>query len=779
MAKKKKSDTIENIELCPGVELGSTFFEKKENRLLTLLLKGVIVYLLSMGSIGFYLSALDVEYNEVLCHLVIGIMAILCAFLYYRLWVENTGYLLLFAMFGFLVYTFRTYINSGFYALVNMTVDEAAQYFNVDIQKLYTEQIENRYVTVTFVCLFIGVVLDILLNVYISRRMQYVNSLFTIMSLNLIPLYMTAEPDTFYVIMMLAGLAMAYVFKSSKHHSPQIYVRRDNDVFAEKGGKKKKYISYVYDIKALVQAGVGAVLVTVCVVIIVSAFKPKESFNTGYEGNKYKNLTMSAVSTFLIDGWSGFYRDQDNVGGMHGGKLGDVSTVRLDYQTDLVVQLTPYSYDAVYLKSFTGIEYVPYSNQWTSMENLAIYDTSQTPEADALKNAYESGAKGTSKAVMKINPVGVGSSVYLPYYTQDISFDDPYYNAIYYPRTDENETVIILADYMDGMAFTEMDLYVSPENEEAIKEIVSQIEWGSSDEEKVYQLREYFQNNIPYTVRPGKTPKNEDFVNYFLMDNKKGYCAHYATAATLIFRYLGIPARYVEGYMISYNQILEGELVEGAEYSDYYDGYSELGETALVEVNVTDADAHAWVEIYITGKGWCPVDVTPAGEEEEVEDFWEMFDEAMNSSDTGGATINANIVNFKISNDLIKKICFGVVGIICGIAGIIFSIKCAKIIVIYIRYLNAGINDRLIIKYSAYCKKIKRKDKNFKEKINYNEQIEYLGNVYGKAEDVNNIISILEKAGFSSATISQTEYTYVVKWLPKYNRKAVNAENAS
>ena len=47
MAKKKHADTIESMELCEGVYLQEEFFEKKENRVLTLLLKGFIVYLLS------------------------------------------------------------------------------------------------------------------------------------------------------------------------------------------------------------------------------------------------------------------------------------------------------------------------------------------------------------------------------------------------------------------------------------------------------------------------------------------------------------------------------------------------------------------------------------------------------------------------------------------------------------------------------------------------------------------------------------------------------------
>lgn len=59
--------------------------------------------------------------------------------------------------------------------------------------------------------------------------------------------------------------------------------------------------------------------------------------------------------------------------------------------------------------------------------------------------------------------------------------------------------------------------------------------------------------------------------------------ADYSTAGTMMFRYCGIPARYVEGYLV------QGQGV----------------------VDVTAADAHAWTEIYKDGVGWIPVDVTP------------------------------------------------------------------------------------------------------------------------------------------------------------------------
>lgn len=72
----------------------------------------------------------------------------------------------------------------------------------------------------------------------------------------------------------------------------------------------------------------------------------------------------------------------------------------------------------------------------------------------------------------------------------------------------------------------------------------------------------------------------------FLSDYKEGVCRHFASAATLLFRALGIPARYAIGY---------AGTVKAGEWTDF-----------------TGADAHAWVEVYIKGFGWATVEVTGA-----------------------------------------------------------------------------------------------------------------------------------------------------------------------
>lgn len=113
--------------------------------------------------------------------------------------------------------------------------------------------------------------------------------------------------------------------------------------------------------------------------------------------------------------------------------------------------------------------------------------------------------------------------------------------------------------------------------------------YTSSLNEKINAVTAYLNKTASYTLKPGKTPSSYNFVDYFLFKNRQGYCVHFATAATLMFRALGVPARYVTGFVAS------------EENYDASKGY----------ISVTDENAHAWVEVYCDGFGWIPVDVTP------------------------------------------------------------------------------------------------------------------------------------------------------------------------
>ena len=108
-----------------------------------------------------------------------------------------------------------------------------------------------------------------------------------------------------------------------------------------------------------------------------------------------------------------------------------------------------------------------------------------------------------------------------------------------------------------------------------------------SEEDKIEAIRQYVQGSAAYDLQVGRMPIEEtDFALWFLEDADKGYCIHFATAATVLLRAAGIPARYVTGY---------AAMVEAGE-----------------KTAVTADQSHAWVEYYTTKGGWQILEATPA-----------------------------------------------------------------------------------------------------------------------------------------------------------------------
>ena len=100
-------------------------------------------------------------------------------------------------------------------------------------------------------------------------------------------------------------------------------------------------------------------------------------------------------------------------------------------------------------------------------------------------------------------------------------------------------------------------------------------------------VQTWLEENFIYTerIRESEDPVEECF------RSKKGCDVHYASAAVLMFRYYGIPARYAEGYLIT------PEDIEGKKPGDL--------------ISIPRANNHAWPEIYIDSFGWVPLEVTP------------------------------------------------------------------------------------------------------------------------------------------------------------------------
>ena len=109
---------------------------------------------------------------------------------------------------------------------------------------------------------------------------------------------------------------------------------------------------------------------------------------------------------------------------------------------------------------------------------------------------------------------------------------------------------------------------------------------------KLYYIKDWLRDNCTYSLTTEPLPKGEDFVNHFLK-HKEGSCSHFATTAVMMCRYAGIPARYVEGYIVT-----------------PYDSDSSIAPGTTITVTVEDTHGHAWVEVYIDGYGWYPMEFT-------------------------------------------------------------------------------------------------------------------------------------------------------------------------
>lgn len=109
----------------------------------------------------------------------------------------------------------------------------------------------------------------------------------------------------------------------------------------------------------------------------------------------------------------------------------------------------------------------------------------------------------------------------------------------------------------------------------------------------VSSVKDVLEETASYSLSPGNTPKGQDPIEHFLNTGKKGYCAHFATAAALILRRMNVPTRYVEGYVVT--------------QKDYTAAMAK--NTNIIEIK--DTNAHSWVEVYQVGPGWIPFEVTP------------------------------------------------------------------------------------------------------------------------------------------------------------------------
>ncbi len=202
----------------------------------------------------------------------------------------------------------------------------------------------------------------------------------------------------------------------------------------------------------------------------------------------------------------------------------------------------------------------------------------------------------------------------LPYYTEinssnpSVGSDTDYtatlrdsYTVTYYPV--ENPLLILeqyykLPSYLRPLvlgnyastektyrAFVEKHyLTLDGETRAFMESVIEAQGFDPADPAVIGQVAEFIRSSARYNLNYDPALDTEPNVAIaFLRDYREGVCVHYATAATLLYRALGIPARYTTGFMM--------EVTAGA-------------------WNDVTSPGHAWVEVYVEGLGWIQVEVT-------------------------------------------------------------------------------------------------------------------------------------------------------------------------
>ena len=116
----------------------------------------------------------------------------------------------------------------------------------------------------------------------------------------------------------------------------------------------------------------------------------------------------------------------------------------------------------------------------------------------------------------------------------------------------------------------------------------------ASADEIALAVGDYVRASARYDLSTPRQPSGTgDFAAWFLTQSDTGYCVHFATAAAVLLRCARVPARYTVGYLVQ----------------------AQAGERTVV----TEDEAHAWVEYYVSDEGWKILDPTPAAQDTETE----------------------------------------------------------------------------------------------------------------------------------------------------------------
>lgn len=585
------------------------------------LTRTLVLFLIIYGSVGGFLTAFGIAFHSGLCMSALFALAFVLSVIdeTKKKWLINLTGLIAFLLYAYIAVTNYWVINNGYYYILNHIFDVAREYFDLSSGMEYSLIVDDEYMAVTTFAIFLGMVGIILLNIQLHNKCTLFKVMLLTLTPHVIPMYFECSTPLLYLILMLIGYSTVGMLSYGR-------------------GSVSRQMRYILPVTA-----VAVVLFVRTVAFII----PEQRYTRMVPQSGAKEASGKGMERFAQYGMMALFPQNMAESGVSGGQLSKDSAIMPSYETALIVKYTPYSYNPVYLKAFTGVDYI--GTSWTEAEPEWPDDGNMEMSLYSRQRQFEDtdGAERQGLGIMEVERADAGDTFeYRPYYTDYTNIEEKDGTLIYHYYPDNGASALLSVKAPD-----ERYLDVPDSCEDAVRLVCEEAGFGGTEKEIAEQIVTYFDENYNYTLRPGFYYGNPDYISHFLLESRKGYCAHFASAAAMLFRQMGIPARYVEGYAFSYADVVEnGELVEGADYDDYYRGFSEIGATALIRMEIPEARAHAWVEIFDGERGWIVVDPTPSSDEAETTSFWDVF---MGSGDGGtDRTLGENVLGGYIENAL-------------------------------------------------------------------------------------------------------------------------------
>lgn len=339
-------------------------------------------------------------------------------------------------------------------------------------------------------------------------------------------------------------------------------------------------------------------------IVVIGIIIPTLLFSSVFlEGNPvFKSNSLDVIfkiSSWIEENqWNQLFNTQNSTGASASinGALPNGS-VTIDGRAALKVKSTqPFS---SYLRSYslgyyTNNRWQPVMNEFEGQKNNSLLNVSVNEDSENSATVQIETERQTKYQIVPYYPLSPNELIDDSYYKKN---DEPMSvnytkNIVFTIWTNPNIVVPNDTEYYNYVLKEYMNV---PDNlKPKFKQLVDKIKlWHNTDisqgfvEEKATYVSQILNEYTNYDLNSGPLPAGKDFVEYFLFENQKGSCTHYASTATLLLRYLGVPSRYVTGFVMT--------------TSDF-----DKNKEAIIKNN----RAHAWVEIYMQGIGWVPYDFT-------------------------------------------------------------------------------------------------------------------------------------------------------------------------